>query len=251
MASANYRNTRKNIFNPLTNYLNENASSKYRTKVATNVHLALENRRTGQHHYITPYELSVDTLQWAIDNGECYVSTDGYLVFGKQNSKSNTGNLTIGLKSILPSLLVETSSAPFKDTRRDELVDVYEGDDVPLLSREENLANYARGEFVFNLKYGDRLMQSSQNIDYVRKIAESLESSDASKWKCDLEGIPDEYVIIDEVRIGDEEYVICGYPDPKKMRQHIDLLRPQPVAKSLQEIHAEQRTASKIGRAHV
>ena len=154
------------------------------------------------------------------------------------------GNLTIGLKSILPSLLVKTSSAPFKDTRRDELVDVYEGGDVPLLSREENSANYARGEFVFNVKYGARIVQSSQNIDYVRKIAESLESSDASKWKCDLEGIPAEYVIIDEVKIGDEEYVICGYPDPKKMRQHIDLLRPQPVAKSLQEIHAEQRTAS-------
>ena len=165
MANASNRKTRKNnIFNPEFNYINENAYSKYKVKVATNIHLALEDTK-GQHHYITPYELSVDTLQWAIDNNACYTSKDGYLVFGEPDFISQSGNISIKKRSILPSLLVESSSAPFKDTRRDELVDVYEGSDVPLLSREENLSNYARGEFVFNVKYGDRIVQSSQNIE--------------------------------------------------------------------------------------
>ena len=44
MATRRYKN-----FNPRFNYLNDNASSKYRVKVGTNIHLALEDRQTGQY----------------------------------------------------------------------------------------------------------------------------------------------------------------------------------------------------------
>lgn len=205
----------------------KNTSPKYEIKVKTNIHLAIEDnsRVLPIYYYATPYELSTDTLQWAIDNNQINTTKDGYIQFDR----------------LMPSLLVEKSTAEFKDTRRNEFADVYEGGEVPLISREENMQNYSLETPIFKtrIKYGDGIQYHSQNIAYVKNIAESLTSNIP---KCDIAGIPEQYIIKESIYIDGVEYVIVGYPDPKKMRQHLDLLRPFVVKKSLKEIHQDQQT---------
>lgn len=47
--------------------------AKINVPISTHIHLAIENKTNPDeivNYYITPYELSVDTLQWAMDNNQ-------------------------------------------------------------------------------------------------------------------------------------------------------------------------------------
>jgi len=221
--------------------------------VITNTHISFRDctNKDGitRYHYITPTELSVDTLQYAFNNGLVNLVVD--------NSSSSI-QVYLDIDKF-PTLLVETvNNANFKDTRRDEgFYSVYEDASTfaPMSLEEEkqkqiqnylmhgiyqNTAKYKNTEepdIPANYKDGT----TTQNINYVRQIAASLNSQDPSKYTCDLQGIPDKYIIIEHVKfdIDGEEYVICGYPDTSKMRTYLAMLNNPDIEYKIREIHKQ------------
>jgi len=57
-----------------------------------------------------------------------------------------------------------------------------------------------------------------------------------------LAGIDDKYIIRKLMKLeDDEEYVICGYPDPTKMRTSLALRENEESKSELSRIHAQHR----------
>lgn len=110
---------------------------------------------------------------------------------------------------------------------------------------------------------------SEQDITYVRNIAAFLEATceydssgkivinpelakaKAPGLECDLAGIDTKYVIVESVRLPEKggaegdaddsnEYIICGYPDPSKMRTYLKMLETH--GEAFEGIHEEHRT---------
>jgi len=221
--------------------------------VITNTHISFRDctNKAGvtQYHYITPTELSVDTLQYAFNNGLVNLVVD-----------NSSKQVYLDIDNF-PTLLVETvNNANFKDTRRDEgFYSVYEdASTFPHMSLEEiqkQITNYLKdGIYQNSVKYKNtdepdipenyKDGTTTQNINYVRQIAASLNSKDPLKYTCDLQGIPDKYIIIESVKssVDGQEYVICGYPDPSKMRTYLSMLENSDIQSHIAEIHKKHRT---------
>lgn len=211
--------------------------------VITNTHISLRDCSSDdrtKYHYITPIELSVDTLQYAFDNNMVKLVID----------KSNKVYLDI---ENFPTLLVETvEDGDFKDTRRDEgFYFAYE--DITTLEKipyEIQLKDYLeKGVYKSFVKYTDNIRElnykngiSIQDINYVKEIATSLNRANPSVYTCDLQGIPNKYIITETVMLDDGEYVICGYPDPSKMRTYLTMLNNPAIQAKITEIHKKHRT---------
>ena len=106
--------------------------------VTTDTHISMRDcsdpNGDTYYHYITPCELSVDTLQIAINNNLIHCI--------KNQAKHENGKEFVSLVNF-PSLQIETMKAIFKDTRQNKsLVHCYEDNSIPLLSRGENINNY-------------------------------------------------------------------------------------------------------------
>lgn len=213
--------------------------------VVTNTHISLRdcsNPKKTQYHYITPCELNVDLLQYAFNEGLFKLSKDKKYVSIEK----------------LPTLLVETTEhenretnnnrsrkTSFKNTRRDtEFFHAYEDIETLKLSPyEEQLKIYLKEGLYKTLvkeTNTNAVVQSVQNVNYVKQIAESLSTGE---YICDLAGIPPKYIIIEEMNIeGLGEFVICGYPSPSKMRNYLSLLEDREIGTKLTAIHKEQKT---------
>jgi hypothetical protein len=205
--------------------------------VITDTHISVRDclnwRAQKKYHYITTCELSTDTLQYAITNSlvHCLVNLGTpqkqYITF-----------------TDFPALQIEQSySSKVKDTRQNSgLIHCYEGDDIKLLDQTENIRNYLNtAEFITNVQIDDVEKYPSRikiNIDYVKKIASSL--NNGVEYKCDLDGIAKKYIIIDKINIDAKEYVICGYPDPTKMRYYLKMY--EQYTDKLVEIHNYMKT---------
>jgi len=228
------------------------------------------------YHYIRPCELAVDTLQYAIDTGKTRIITESqsrnaarYLAFDDFP--------TLQVETVSSNL----EGNGYIDTRRDEgFYLAYEDAETlanPDAKYEKQLADYnesyaTQGPCMYknHIKYQanpSALTSASastpdytdgttaQNIQYVKDIAESLtaacdftteslEISTANRalLKCDLAGIDDKYIIRKLMKLeDDEEYVICGYPDPTKMRTSLALRENEESKSELSRIHAQHR----------
>jgi hypothetical protein len=232
-----------------------NSKTKIDKCVPTNVHISFRdcNNKDGitQYHYITPCELSVDTLQYAFNTGKVKLVKD--------KDKHNQEYVSI---DNFPTLLVETvTDSNFKDTRRDiGFYSAYE--DTTTLGKttyESQLQDYLdRGVYKNAVKYKEtdetdlpdepdlpetyRDGISIQDINYVREIAKSLITQNPSEYTCDLQGIPDKYIIVETVSSEGDEYVICGYPDPSKMRTYLSMLENPDIQTRIEKIHKKHRT---------
>ena len=219
--------------------------------VITNTHISLRDCSNKdsitRYNYITPIELSVDTLQYAFDTDRVKLVTD------------SSQQVYLDIQDF-PTLLVETiTNGNFKDTRRDEgFYSTYE--DINTLEKityDIQIKDYLeKGIYKTTVKYKTTEEQdipenykdgiSTQNINYVREIAQSLNNNplDPSKYTCDLQGIPDKYIIIESVKssVDGQEYVICGYPDPSKMRTYLSMLENPDIQSHIAEIHKKHRT---------
>jgi hypothetical protein len=215
------------------------------------------------YHYVRPCELSVDSLQYAFNNDLVSIITEG-------------DNQYLSIKDF-PTLLVETTTIEksaveidklgkindndndnFKDTRRDNgFYDVYEDALTIKDSYEKHLEIYKKSGMYKNaVKYKNQDMPdipenysdgiSTQDINYVKYIAESLQKGKPEEYKCDLEGIDEKYIITENMIIGDgdskEEFVICGYPDPSKMRTYLNLLKDENIKTQINDIHIKHKT---------
>ena len=121
--------------------------------------------------------------------------------------------------------------------------------DIPLLTYDENIQNYQQTPCLYksNIGYMNRMnelviTQSIQDIKYVRDIAISLESGNPSQYQCDLQGIPEKYIILENIKDSDgDDYLICGYPDPKKMRHYLKVYENDyPGITEIHNIHKQQ-----------
>ena len=223
--------------------------------VITNTHISLRDCGNPdgitRYHYITPSELSVDSLQYAFDTNRVHLN------IGKYNSSKKTNNIYLGIDNF-PTLLIETEKTTeegkFIDTRRDEgFYYAYEDSTtLAIISYEEQIKDYLeKGIYRTSLKYKEleekdiptnyKVGESEQNIKYVKEIAESI-IGDKINYKCDLQGIPDKYIITEKITIGGEEFIICGYPDPSKMRTYLSMLENPKIRDIINDIHTSHKT---------
>jgi hypothetical protein len=239
-----YLGPQRGILQPQTytnkiNFLYKFNADDYEPFVKTNTHLAFEvyndDLKANTYVYISPFELSVDTMQYAINKHSIYINKD------------INNNIYLGFNEKFPSLVVEKSFS-HKDTRQSEgfFYNVYESTEYLKNTYNDNLHNYNINErFIANVmikrenetKFKPK--QIYQDINYVKNNSVWLEeffklnpdynfnlianevkkSINKPTYKdSDLSNIDSKYIIIDNtITIDNEQYVICGYPDPKKM----------------------------------
>ena len=221
-----------------------------------------------RYHYIRPTELAVDTLQWAFNTGNATIITD------KSNNNKSNSYLVF---DDFPSLQIETvetnKDGEYRDTRRNEgFYQAYEDDTtLAMLDYSKQLQEYlATGIYHNAVKYTTSGKDSeymngitTQNINYVKMIATGLENSytfsnienanaTAPKFNAELTNLDalsgdlagmEKYIIVEPMKLEDGgEYIICGYPDPSKMRTYLSLRDDPGIKKALEDIYAMQRT---------
>ena len=221
------------------NFLYKFNADDYEPFVKTNTHLAFElyndDLKANTYVYVSPFELSLDTMQYAINKNSIYINKD------------INNNIYLGFNEKFPSLVVEKSFR-HKDTRQSEgfFYNVYESTEYLQNTYNDNLHNYNINErFIANVmikrenetKFKPK--QIYQDINYVKNNSVWLEeffklnpdynfnlianevkkSINKPTYKySDLSNIDSKYIIIDNtITINNEQYIICGYPDPKKM----------------------------------
>ena len=223
-----------------------------------------------RYHYIRPTELAVDTLQWAFNNGKAKIIND------KSDKSGTSGYLVF---NDLPSLQIETvetdKDGEYRDTRRKEgFYKAYEDDTtLAVLDYSTQLTKYlATGIYHNAVKYTTTDKDigyvdgiTTQNINYVKVIADALkkaytfssvppapapapaprfnvELTNPQALSGDITGM-EKYIIVEPVKLQDgSEYVICGYPDPSKMRTYLSLRDDPNIGKALADIYTMQRT---------
>lgn len=167
---------------------------------------------TNQKNYITPIELSNDTLQYLINNNKIFTKNSEVALFD------------------FPVITVEKSKESRRTTRQSEYMYDVEDTGAELLSRDDNITNFNNGNYhanvnikIQNIKEPFRKGKISQDIRFVKKNAESLNNGSNI---CDL--ALSDYVIKAQFQITNddgstEEYMIVGYPEPKSMNGILDL----------------------------
>jgi hypothetical protein len=86
------------------------------------------------------------------------------------------------------------------------------------------------------------LKLKKQTEDKGLKSANQLLEYIGEEYECDLSGLDEKYIIVNEFinSIDEETYVICGYPD-KKMKEHIiNFWQDKDMSVQLDKIHQEQ-----------
>ena len=211
------------------------------------------------NYYVTPIKFSVDTLQYAFNTNRANLITDG---------KNKYLTLTD-----FPTLLFETATdSSFIDkSSKDGFYNIYEDSNtMERMPYETQLKHYLEKHICATAVMYDKnniYKQSNksksdaqksnieaeyiqgnaiQDIAYVKKIAESLNKSNPEEYTCDLQGIPEKYIIIENIKITvketEEEYVICGYPDPRIMRTYIEMLENETTKSEINKIHELHKT---------
>ena len=220
---------------------NNNNINFIKSFVTTNTHLAFVIRKGAklEYVYVSPLELRVDILQYAINSKSITISKSGNKWY-------------LGFNKLFPSLILEYSTSE-KDTRRsiendDEdrrgFFDAYEDKSTILLSQEKNIENFNSNIYENNIKIKNRLesddkykdITSIQNIEYVKQISDDLLNDIYTS--CDLKDIDKKYIINELfIAVDGVEYRICGYPSHTKMRPYLDLLSKIKDDDLLEKIH--------------
>lgn len=202
---------------------------------STGHHISYSLKSGGvlENYYIRPFELSVDTMQYLVNNDCLRRITMAETDKGKGNGNAN-GDQYLSIVNF-PSIQIE-QSVETKHTGRHEgfYYNVYESpEDSPLPSKDELLENFRANKYINNvmveMETGEYVpMKSTQNIQYVKDAIESIKTkSNATTggiMKCDLEGIPPEYIFLKEViDTNGQMHMVVGYPSARTMRQYLDL----------------------------
>ena len=191
----------------------------------------LRDTKTGIYYYIRPVELSLDIMQYFVNNRHLHKITKKYY-FTTKTYLSITDS---------PSIQIETS----KESRESNNIfhDVYEDEHTPLLPEQVLIENYENGKYInnVNMSKDDKPTTTFQNIQYVKDIIDSLESSSGTKT-CDLKDIDPNYIFNEDIICKDGiTYKIVGYTSSRIMRQYLDLWK-EDKENSLQNIHAQYKT---------
>lgn len=200
--------------------LNSNRSNRNKTQTK-NGNTILKMKKS-ENYYIRPFELSVDIMQYIVNNGLLYKLSGDKQYLSIVN---------------FPSVQIEQSEyTSHKGRNEGVFFDVYE-DETLELSKEQLIANFENGKYINNIMVREKTTarkennaannaakytkkHSMQNIQYVNDIINSL---DTGKYVCDLEGIDKDYIFIESINGDGKEYVIVGYPSARTMRQYLDL----------------------------
>ena len=67
--------------------------------------------------------------------------------------------------------------------------------------------------------------------------SEYLKSKIGEEYECDLSGLDEKYIIVDEIKVDGEEYVICGYPDKQMKDIILNFWQDENMSVLLDEIH--------------
>ena len=73
-----------------------------------------------------------------------------------------------------------------------------------------------------------------------RLTAQELQNEIGEKYECDLFGLDEKYIIVDDTIINGEEYVICGYPDKNMKAIIINFWQEEKMRKMLDKVHQKQ-----------
>jgi hypothetical protein len=253
----------------------ENERGRIGSCVVTNTTIGLKDCThpdgKTRYHYIRPTELAVDTLQWAFNTGKAKIIKD---------ERSSEYFLTLNNFPTLTVEIVKNENGEYRDTRRGDEEDkgfFYAYEDADTLQEfgyDAQLAEYMKGYdpkgdgrsfYKAMLMYKEmdtpdtpenyRKGWSTQDITYVRYVADFLMKAcdynterqiyinpdKTMGLECELAGINRKYIIVESVIVeGDGEYVICGYPDPSKMRTYFKMLEENHA--DFANIHSMHRT---------